>query len=96
MRAIEIWSGFESALREDTPPHRAKKRQKVAIISEFACTKLIRPFLEGDVFLPVGAKGTVLSVFPKTQTYTIEFFEPRRCVETVPMNIVAELNAQAT
>jgi hypothetical protein len=30
-------------------------------------------------------------VFPETRTYTIEFFEPVRCVETVPMKIVVQL-----
>jgi hypothetical protein len=68
----------------------------MAILPEFAYATLTKPYREGDVSLPAGAKGTVLSVFPESKTYTIEFFEPTRCVETVPMNIVAELNAQVT
>jgi hypothetical protein len=68
----------------------------MAILAEFGYAILTKPYREGDVSLPVGAKGTVLSVYPRTRTYTIEFFEPIRTVETVPMNIVAELNAEAT
>jgi hypothetical protein len=68
----------------------------MAILPEFAYAMLTEPYRVGDVSLPAGAKGTVLTVFPGTRTYTIEFFEPTRCVETVPMNIVAALNAQVT
>lgn len=68
----------------------------MVILSEFSYAILTKPYREGDVSLPAGAKGTVLTVFPETRTYTIEFFEPTRCIETVPMNIVAELNAQVT
>jgi hypothetical protein len=39
--------------------------------------------------LPAGARGTILDAYPATETYTIEFFEPERCVRTVPMHIVA-------
>jgi hypothetical protein len=68
----------------------------MAILPEFAHATLTEPYREGDRSLPAGAKGTVLSVFPKTKTYTIEFFEPIRCVETVPMKIVAQLDAYIT
>ena len=71
------------------------RRQEMAILPEFAYVELIKPYRVGDVSLAAGAEGTVLSVFPETRTYTIEFFEPKRCVETVPMNIVAALSAQA-
>lgn len=65
-------------------------------LPELAYARLIAPYhANGVVALPVGAKGTVLSLSPKTHTYTIEFFEPRRTVETVPMDIVAELNIGA-
>jgi hypothetical protein len=93
MRAIEIWSGFGSILQEDAPLRKSRERP-VMVLPEYAYVILTKSYRDAD--LPVGAKGTVLSVFPKTQTYTIEFFEPRRCVETVPMNIVAELNAKAS
>ena len=63
----------------------------MATLPEFANVILTEPYREGDRSLPTGAKGTVLSVFPKTRTYTIEFFEPVRCVETVPMKIVVQL-----
>ena len=69
------------------------KTPQMAILPEFAYATLTEPYWEGDRSLPVGAKATVLSVFLKTKTYTIEFFEPVRCVETVPMKIVAELDA---
>jgi hypothetical protein len=39
--------------------------------------------------LPAGARGTILDTYPATQTYTIEFYEPERCVRTMPMHIVA-------
>jgi hypothetical protein len=39
--------------------------------------------------LPAGARGTILDTYPATETYTIEFYEPERCVRTVPMHIVA-------
>jgi hypothetical protein len=81
----------ESVMERDMASDRTKPR--MAILSEFAYARLTEPYREGDRSLPAGAKGTVLSVFPKTKTYTIEFFEPVRCVETVPMKIVAELDA---
>jgi hypothetical protein len=71
----------------------ASTTPRMAILPEFAYATLTRPYRDGDRSLPIGAKGTVLSVFPKTQTYTIEVFEPVRCVETVPMKIVAQLDA---
>lgn len=96
MRAIELWSGYAAATRlvEDTPPRPIRRRQM--ILPEFAYAILIKPYKAGGISLPVGAKGTVLSVFPNTETYTIEFFEPVRTVETVPMNIVSDVNAQTT
>jgi hypothetical protein len=70
-----------------------RKKPRMAILPEFAYATLTEPYREGDRSLPIGAKGTVLSVFPKTKTYTIEFFEPVRCVETVHMKIVSQLDA---
>jgi hypothetical protein len=81
----------ESTAERDVASDRTNPR--MAILSEFAYATLTAPYHEGNHSLPVGATGTVLSVFPKTKTYTIEFFEPVRCVETVPMKMVAELDA---
>jgi len=69
----------------------------MVFLPEFTDVILIEPYGVRDRSLPAGAKGTVLSVFPKTKTYTIEFFDPFRCVETVPVKIVASLeNAKIT
>ena len=50
----------------------------MATLSELAHAVLAALYREGDCSLPSGAKGTVLSVFPKTRMFTIEFFDPVR------------------
>jgi hypothetical protein len=52
----------------------------------FADIQLIEPFED----LPKGARGTILDTFPATKTYSIEFYEPARCVRTVPKSIVVD------
>ena len=60
-------------------------------LQEFTDVVLVKPYKRDKLLLPAGAKGTVLTVHPEFMSYTVEFFEPLHCVETVPMNIIAPL-----
>ena len=52
---------------------------EVSLLPELTNVVLTAPIEQGRHKLPVGSVGTIVSVFPKTGTYTIEFFEPISC-----------------
>lgn len=60
--------------------------QTVMPLEQYSYVRLREPFHA----LPKGAEGTIVEVYPKTRTYTIEFFAPSHAVETVEMSMVEQ------
>lgn len=54
------------------------------MLVQFTNVLLAQPYQFGGAALPKGASGTIVSVFPDTRSYTVEFFEPRHCIMSVP------------
>ena len=52
-------------------------------LPEFSYVTTVQDNATPAGILTAGAEGTILTVYPATRTYMIEFYEPLRCVETV-------------
>lgn len=68
----------EGATRMSYTKDRASPQSP--LLPEFTVVELTAPIEQGRHRLPAGARGTIMSVFPKTGTYTIEFISPKSCV----------------
>jgi hypothetical protein len=71
---------IENDERSARMSYTTDKASAQPLLPEFTTIVLTAPLDQGRHKLPVGASGTIMSVFPKTGTYTIEFVSPKSCV----------------
>jgi hypothetical protein len=57
-------------------------------LSEFSCVTTVRNITTPDGILPVATGGMILTVYPATQTYMVDFYAPTHGVKTVAWNDV--------
>lgn len=94
MRAYELDTAYQSLvwagvflMQEDVE----KPEPKPVILPEYTDVRLTVPYSRNGLSLPIGAKGTIVDVYPQFGTYSIDFDEPFNCLETLSMKLVAPL-----
>jgi hypothetical protein len=62
--------------------------EEAPILPEYSDVKLVKDYKRDELSLPAGAIGTIVDIYPDFKSYTVEFFDPIRVVETVAMTLV--------